>query len=99
MTAHDSSEMWRKLCSHAGVDERAVGEWGTIDRAIDRSFSVRRLHTYGTPSTSANVEGLRRTIGNGKAEIWEIEALGTPWCYRIAAINYRTLAVVQKVRR
>lgn len=99
MTAHDSSEMWRKVCAHAGVDESAVGEWGMIDREIDRSFSVRRLYKYATPSTSANIDGLRRTIGNDKAEIWEIEALGTPWCYRIAAINYRTLAVVQKVRR
>lgn len=99
LTAANAGEMWRKVCSHAGVNETAVREWGTIDRAIDRNFSVRRLHKYGTASKSANIEGLRRTIGNDRAEIWEIEALGTLWCYRIAAINYRTLAVVQSVRR
>lgn len=99
LTAADGDEMWRKICQWAGVNQAAVGGWGVIDRSVDRSFSVRQVHGYRAPSTSANIDGLRRAIGNDNAEVWEIETLGTIWCVRIAAINHRTRAVMQVVRR
>ena len=99
LTADDGDEMWRQVCEKAGVSEAAIGEWGVIDRSVDRNFSVRQLYRYRAASMSANIDGLRRAIGNENAEVWEIEALGTVWCYRIAAINHRTLAAMQIVRR
>ncbi len=99
LQAQDGNQMWRAICQRAGVKSMAVGDWGAIDRSLDRDYNVRHVLRYGVPSNSANIAGLRSLVGNERAEIWEIEALRRPWSLRIAAINYRTLAAIQWVKR